>query len=69
MRRLRAELRRAGRLRELTIEPLDQAQTARLAARVLGAEPSTALATALYDRTEGVPFFVEELAVSLAKCP
>jgi DNA-binding NarL/FixJ family response regulator len=66
VRRLRAELRQAGRLRELTIEPLDRAQTAELAARLLGAEPSPALAAALYDRTEGVPFFVEELAGALA---
>jgi DNA-binding CsgD family transcriptional regulator len=66
VRRLRADLRRAGRLRELTVEPLDQSQTAQLAARALGAEPSPALAAALYDRTEGVPFFVEELAGALA---
>ncbi len=66
VRRLRAELRRSGRLRELSIESLDQSQTAQLAARVLDAAPSPALVAALYDRTEGVPFFVEELVSALA---
>lgn len=66
LRRLRAELRRAGRLREIAIEPLSAAQTARLVEQVLGAKPGPALAAALYDRTEGVPFFVRELAGELA---
>src|SRR4051794_19713903 len=62
LRRLRADLRRARALRELTVEPLDAKATAALIAAELGAEPSPALARTLYDRTQGVPFFVQELA-------
>jgi DNA-binding NarL/FixJ family response regulator len=65
LRRLRTDLRRAGRLKELVVEPLDPPDTAALAAQVLGAEPGTMLAAALFDRTQGVPFFVEELATAL----
>ncbi|HYI14544.1 MAG TPA: AAA family ATPase [Thermomicrobiales bacterium] len=66
VRRLRAEMRRAGRLQELAVGPFDRDGTAKLVARALGAEPSPALTAAIYDRTEGVPFFIEELAVALA---
>jgi DNA-binding NarL/FixJ family response regulator len=65
LRRLRHELRRAGRLEELTVPPLDEAGTGELLAQVLGAAPSPALRRAIHDRTEGVPFFVEELAGAL----
>src|SRR5438128_218196 len=66
IRRLRAELRRARRLRELVLEPFDAEQTAALAERVLGRKVSPALAVAIHDRTQGIPFFVEELAGALA---
>jgi DNA-binding NarL/FixJ family response regulator len=66
LRRLRSELRRRRRLQELTVEPLGPADTAELSARVLGARPGNRLARALYDRTQGLPFFIEELAVALA---
>lgn len=65
LRRLRTELRRAGRLIELVVEPLDPEATTRIATRVLGAEPGPRLCAALYDRSQGVPFFVEELAAAL----
>jgi predicted ATPase len=65
LRRLRTDLRRAGRLAELTVGPLDPEATALLAARVLEAEPGAMLRAALYDRAQGVPFFVEELAAAL----
>jgi len=65
LRRLRTDLRRAGRLAELPVEPLDPVATARVAAGVLGAAPGPTLRAALYDRTQGVPFFVEELAGAL----
>lgn len=65
LRRLRTDLRRAGRLAELSVEPLGPAETAELAAHVLAGEPGPALRAALYDRTQGVPFFVEELAIAL----
>ena len=65
LRRLRTDLRRAGRLAELTVGPLDPEATALLAARVLEAEPGVMLRAAVYDRAQGVPFFVEELAAAL----
>ena len=65
LRRLRTDLRRARRLTELVVEPLDVTASTALAAQVLGAEPGVALRAALYDRTQGVPFFVEELATAL----
>ena len=66
LRRVRTDLRRAGRLHEIAIEPLSREETALLATAVLGQEPGPRLAAALYDRTQGVPFFVEELAAALA---
>jgi DNA-binding CsgD family transcriptional regulator/tetratricopeptide (TPR) repeat protein len=65
LRRLRTDLRRAGRLAELSVDPLDEEATTRIAARVLGVEPGPTLRAALYDRTQGVPFFVEEFAAAL----
>jgi DNA-binding CsgD family transcriptional regulator len=65
VRRLRNDLRRQGLLRELTLEPLTAHGTAELAGRVLGAAPSARLAGVLHDRTNGIPFFVEELAGAL----
>jgi DNA-binding CsgD family transcriptional regulator len=66
IRRLRRDLRRAGRSRELALEPLDREGTATLAAGVLGAAVGPSLVTVLYERTQGIPFFVEELSAALA---
>ena len=66
LRHMRTNLRRAGRLTELVVEPLDPAGTATLAAHVLGGSPGPRLRDALFDRTQGVPYFVEELAAALA---
>ena len=51
---------------ELALDPLEREQTASLAALVLGGVPAPALARAVHDRTQGVPFFVEELCAALA---
>jgi DNA-binding NarL/FixJ family response regulator len=67
LRRMRSELRRLRRLQEIAVEPLSGADTAALADHLLGGPPGPALTAALYDRTEGVPFFVEELARALAE--
>jgi DNA-binding NarL/FixJ family response regulator len=65
IRRLRSELRRAGRLRQVSVEPLGAEATAALLERTLGpAGPS--LRRAVFDRTDGVPFFVNELGSALA---
>ncbi|HEY1330525.1 MAG TPA: AAA family ATPase [Actinomycetota bacterium] len=66
IRRTRTELRRAGLLRQLAIEPFDAASAARLLERTIGARVSAALSTAVFDRTDGVPFFVEELGSALS---
>src|SRR5512133_1972420 len=65
MRRLRSELRRAGRLRQLTVEPLDAEATGILLEQTLGTV-APSLHRAVFDRTDGVPFFVRELGSALA---
>ena len=65
IRRARADLRRARRLQELTVEPFDDTATAALAAGVLGDTPSPELVAQLHDRSQGVPFLIEELARAL----
>ena len=65
LRRLRTDLRRAGRLVEFEVEPLDAAATAELAGRLLDGGSRPGARAALYDRTQGIPFFVEELAAAL----
>lgn len=65
VRRLRSDLRRARLLRELTVDPLDPEDTAELAGQLLGGRPAPGLAAILHERTQGVPFFIEELAAAL----
>jgi DNA-binding CsgD family transcriptional regulator len=65
IRRLRNDLRRSGHLDELVLRPLDLQETTDLLAQTLGEHPSPPLARAIHDRTEGIPFFVEELAAAL----
>src|SRR6478609_8847304 len=66
LRRLRNELRRAGRLHELVLEPLGVEDVGQLLAEVLEAAPAPSLVRAVHDRTAGLPFFAEELAHALA---
>ncbi len=65
VRRLRVEMRRAGRLHEIVLGPLDAGSSFALAARTLGARPDDLLAGRLYDRSQGSPLFIEELAAAL----
>jgi len=65
LRRLRHELRRAGRLDELALGPLDASDIALLLRAVLDAPPAPSLVRAVHDSTQGMPFFVEELATAL----
>ncbi len=65
LRRLRHELRRAHRLDELVLGPLDAEDVARLLAATLEGRPSPSLVAAVHDATQGMPFFVEELAAAL----
>ena len=57
--------RRSGRLEELTLGPLDEDETGELLAGVLGGAPAPSLTRAIHDRTQGLPFFIEELARAL----
>jgi DNA-binding NarL/FixJ family response regulator len=66
IRRLRSDLRRAGRLHEVSLEPLSPEQTTALIARVVGGAPSRSLAMTIHAATNGVPFFIEELSAALA---
>jgi tetratricopeptide (TPR) repeat protein len=65
LRGLRTDLRRSGRLAELVVESLDPDSTVLLASEILGAQLGPALGAALVDRTQGIPFFVEELSTAL----
>ena len=65
IRRLRSELRRAGRLRQVTVEPLEAGASDALLERTLGSV-APSLRRAVFDRTDGVPFFVNELGSALA---
>lgn len=67
LRRMRADLRRGARLDELTLEPLAQAQAAELASRVVGRRLGPRLAGSIFERTEGLPFLVEEFAAALSE--
>ncbi len=62
LRRLRTELRRRGALTEVTLAGLESEDTAALVAQVLGDAAAPQLAAAIHARTQGVPFFVVELA-------
>jgi DNA-binding NarL/FixJ family response regulator len=66
LRRMRAGLRRGGRLEELVVAPLEHDQVAELASRILGRRAGPRLVQQIVERTEGVPFIVEEFAMALA---
>lgn len=66
LRRVRSELRRGRRIEELVLEPLGPGQSAELASRVIGRQLGPRLSRRLFERTEGVPLFVEELSAALA---
>jgi DNA-binding NarL/FixJ family response regulator len=65
LRWLRDELRRGGNLEELALEPLDRERTAALLGELLAEPPSESLLGTIHDRTQGSPFFVEELVAAL----
>jgi DNA-binding NarL/FixJ family response regulator len=65
LRWLRNELRRDGRLEELSLGPLDRPAVNELLTELLPEAPSPALARTIHDRTMGSPFFVEELVAAL----
>jgi DNA-binding SARP family transcriptional activator len=62
-----ASLRREGLVRVLDVCGMSREDAAELVRRRAGATPSSALQTALYDETDGNPFFIEELVRHLAE--
>ena len=66
LRRMRAELRRGGRLEELVLAPLERDQVTALVSRIVERRAGPRLVERIFERTEGVPFLVEELAAALA---
>jgi predicted ATPase/DNA-binding SARP family transcriptional activator len=62
-----AELRRDGLAAQLEIRGLNEDETAELVRLRAGERPSRAFARALYEETEGNPFFVEEIVRHLVE--
>jgi len=60
-----ARLTRDRRYQELRLAPLSRAELAEMLDATLGAPPPPGLLDALYERTEGNPFFTEEVLESL----
>ena len=56
-----AELERSGRVERTVVSRLGSAETAELLASILGETPSAELAARVHRRSDGNPFFVEEL--------
>src|SRR5262249_23031966 len=48
------------------LDPLDRSHTAELASRILGRRVGPRLTGGIFERSEGVPFLVEEFAAALA---
>ena len=60
-----AELDRGGPVQRLELPRLDQAQTAAQLVGILGAAPAAELVDAVFARSEGNPFFTEELLTAV----
>jgi DNA-binding CsgD family transcriptional regulator len=69
LRRSRSELRRTGRLNEIPLRPLTRDETGHLLCGILGARVEPSLRDEVHDRSDGLPFFVEELAATLEASP
>jgi DNA-binding CsgD family transcriptional regulator len=67
VRRMRTELRRGGRYIEFALRPLTADETGELLAGLVDGTPSPGLVSAVHERAEGLPFFVEELAAALVE--
>jgi DNA-binding CsgD family transcriptional regulator/tetratricopeptide (TPR) repeat protein len=60
-----AELDRSGRVERLELTRLDRAATITQLTRILGASPAADLVEAVFVRSEGNPFFTEELLAAV----
>jgi len=62
LRRMRNDLRRRRLLQEISLDHFQRDETAMLIERSIGGTPAPALTDLIYEKTLGVPLFVEELA-------
>ena len=58
------EAERAGRIERLDLERLDTDDTSQMLAGILGAAVTPEFAARVHDRSDGNPFFIEELAIA-----
>ncbi|GAB4287029.1 MAG: LuxR family transcriptional regulator [Ignavibacteriaceae bacterium] len=65
LKKFRNELRRRRKLNELVIGPLDYSDTKNLLLQSLKKEPSDDLIEKIFNITQGIPLFIEELIESL----
>jgi DNA-binding NarL/FixJ family response regulator len=65
LRRTRNELRRKRALTEVTLGRFDEAGTGGILEEVLGSSAARPLVRTVHDRSQGLPFFVEELGTAL----
>ena len=66
LRLVRSQLRHRQQVTEVALGPLDADSLRQLVAATLSAEPTPRLIAAVAERTEGLPFFVEEMLAALA---
>lgn len=67
VRRMRTDLRRSGGLTEVALRPLPRSGTAELLSAALGRPAEPALLNAVHSRSDGLPFFIEELLAALVE--
>jgi hypothetical protein len=65
VRAMRETLRRDRLLNEISLAPLDRQETSTLIGRLLDRKPLLAVASAIWERSGGVPLFVEALVAKL----
>jgi len=61
LRALLLDLQRERRLAQLSLAPLDPAGVERMTAALLGKDATSELARVVHERSQGIPFYVEEL--------
>lgn len=67
LRRMRNALRRKGRVTEVELGLLPERETGTLLREIIGGEPTDALVRVIHERTDGLPFFTEELIQMLVE--
>lgn len=65
VKKFRNDLRRRRKLNELNVEPLNPDETAQFISSILNGEPDNNLVEKIYNNTQGLQLFIEELVNSL----